>query len=386
MKIFDTPLPLPLLTSPCLLAFLLPAPMTPCSSLRVYSPFSKLVLATRSLIAIIISNDLELKYSRCWALWNLHILHWDSIFKCWISIRTMLTRLDKCVRVPMCSALNITGLLCQAECTKEARSHRQKLSRRWLQAGLTYWPLIHYLVLWQRFTGVYRLPKPSNRRSSLRLTWCCREAPQVANRAKAPPVTGSPDRRLPTAGQLGPGSSRALTGGFPKELLLLDNSSGFHRTSRDNSGKYVCLLPPPQASGKAKVSSTPYRHMAQHPDPDPPPLWCPHQELSSGFWGLAMAKDFKQSGCPWQGQPPNRLATFFCLKSAFSTSAWCFTLFPILVSKRETHVEAWTFYTQQCVNMQQKLPRDKTAWTTQMCVTLHTLCNITHCVIITYCV
>ena len=43
-----------LLTSPCLLAFQLRAPMTPCSSLRVYSLFSNFVLATRSMNAIII--------------------------------------------------------------------------------------------------------------------------------------------------------------------------------------------------------------------------------------------------------------------------------------------------------------------------------------------
>ena len=68
-------------------------------------------------------NDaqLKLKYSISRTLWNLHILHCVvSILKLQKFLRTMLTRLDKYVRVPICSTLI------------SSRVHSKKPSRRWL--------------------------------------------------------------------------------------------------------------------------------------------------------------------------------------------------------------------------------------------------------------
>ena len=41
--------------------------------------------------------------------------------------------------------------------------------------------------------------------------------------------------------------------------------------------------------------------------------------------------------------------------------------------------EAWKFYTQKCVNLQQKLPRD-TLCKIKYCLKVHIVCTIVHCV------
>ena len=63
-----------------------------------------------------------------------------------------------------------------------------------------------------------------------------------------------------------------------------------------------------------------------------------------------------------------------------------------------TYFEAWKFYTQKCVNSRQKLPRDKqrkfathiasrqNSVNYTLCVKLHTVCKITHCVLNSHCV
>ena len=57
-----------------------------------------------------------------------------------------------------------------------------------------------------------------------------------------------------------------------------------------------------------------------------------------------------------------------------------------------TLFEPWKVYTQKCVNLRQKLPRDKTAWINILCKITHCVCkttkrvyNYTLCVIYTMC-